>query len=282
MVSSLKPGELSGLLNSGGVAESKFATGGLASFTSRLNSTLTIKEPATSGDETALPTISDAEQDAATYDGSAQLAANENAALDLFEHAEEAADALYSSLSAAQTHAETASQAATPSSQRAALDEEVSGLIDQYNSIVSSTSYGGVSLLNGSAPSISVQGPDNSYSVAQANLSQVISADLSTQSSATTSYSNLSSALGRVESGAATIRGGASRLEGAAELTVKSKETNLAVVDEQLDSQEADRIATELAADILEQQTQASVVHGRLSTERVLSLLSDALSAQEE
>ena len=174
---------------------------------------------------------------------------------------------------------------------RAGLDNESRALIDQIDTIASTTNFNGVSLLNGSAASINIQTGINATDTVAVALSDARSVtmnitkaavvgtagateiDLSTAGNASTALAKLDTALNTVASARASLGASQNRLSVTVE-NIGSTVTNLTEARSRIEDVDFSSETTNLAkAQILSQASTAMIAQANQAQQGVLSLI---------
>jgi len=174
---------------------------------------------------------------------------------------------------------------------RAGLDNESRALIDQIDTIASTTNFNGVALLNGSAASVSIQTGTNATDTVSIALSDARSVtmnitkaavvgtagateiDLSTAGNASSALAKLDTALNTVASARASLGASQNRLSVTVE-NIGSTVTNLTEARSRIEDVDFSSETTNLAkAQILSQASTAMIAQANQAQQGVLSLI---------
>jgi flagellin len=174
---------------------------------------------------------------------------------------------------------------------RAGLDNESRALIDQIDTIAGTTNFNGVSLLNGSAASVSIQTGINASDTVAVALSDSRSVtmnitkaavvgtagateiDLSTAANASAALTKLDTALNTIASGRASLGASQNRLQVTVD-NITSTVTNLTEARSRIEDVDFSAETTNLAkAQILSQASTAMIAQANQAQQGVLSLI---------
>lgn len=177
------------------------------------------------------------------------------------------------------------------STDRAGLDNESRALIDQIDTIASTTNFNGVALLDGSAASVSIQTGVNSTDTVSVGLADGRSAtmnikkattvgtagtseiDLSTAANASTALATLDTALNTIAAGRASLGASQNRLQVTVD-NITSTVTNLTEARSRIEDVDFSAETTNLAkAQILSQASTAMIAQANQAQQGVLSLI---------
>ncbi len=174
---------------------------------------------------------------------------------------------------------------------RAGLDNESRALIDQIDTIATTTNFNGVALLDGSASSITIQTGVNSTDTVSVGLSDAQSAtmniskattvgtagtseiDLSTAANASTALATLDTALNTIAAARASLGASQNRLQVTVD-NLTSTVTNLTEARSRIEDVDFSAETTNLAkAQILSQASTAMIAQANQAQQGVLSLI---------
>ncbi|MFO1260227.1 MAG: flagellin [Sphingomonadaceae bacterium] len=177
------------------------------------------------------------------------------------------------------------------STDRAGLDNESRALIDQIDTIATTTNFNGVALLNGSAASVSIQTGVNASDTVSVGLSDSRSAtlniskattvgtagtsqiDLSTAANASSALATLDTALNTIAASRASLGASQNRLQVTVD-NITSTVTNLTEARSRIEDVDFSAETTNLAkAQILSQASTAMIAQANQAQQGVLSLI---------
>ena len=177
------------------------------------------------------------------------------------------------------------------STDRAGLDNESRALIDQIDTIATTTNFNGVALLNGSAASVSIQTGVNASDTVSVGLSDICSAtlnvskatmvgtagtsqiDLSTAANASSALATLDTALNTIAASRASLGASQNRLQVTVD-NITSTVTNLTEARSRIEDVDFSAETTNLAkAQILSQASTAMIAQANQAQQGVLSLI---------